>query len=282
MDLRRLKTIFICVLLVVNLVLGIMIYSAEGKEREIANVTRGNVERLLNRDMIFLSPSLEIPKSPEMKNIYLERMSADNEEFVAYLMQGKYSADEDGIYRNGGRSLEIRGDEFVYKNSSTEKAFEDFSSGNIEKVCRDEMEMLGIKEELYMFGGINQIENGVRAIFTMQYGNDVFFDAYISFDISKSGISISGKNLVSKLTASAQSEKFFNVNSVLLMLSKNPDFEKNKQTTIMSIKPGYYIGRNSEDFRNILAIPVWQIVTDSGNILYYDARNGDYISDRAE
>lgn len=281
MDLRRLKTIFIFVLLTINLVLGFMLYHVEGKEKEIAAATRSNVEGLLRRDMIYLAPNLDVPVSPEINNIYLERMSADNEEFAAYLLGGRYSVGSNGVYSNGGRSLEIRGDEFVYKNSSPDEIVEDFSSKSIEKVCRHEMETLGIKSELYMFGGINQIENGVRAVFTMQHGDDVFFDAYISFDISKSGIySISGKNLISKMTASARPEKYFNVSSVLLELSKNPDFEKKKHTTIVSIKHGYYIGRNTETFRNILAIPVWQIATDSGEILYYDARNGDYILDK--
>ena len=58
---------------------------------------------------------------------------------------------------------------------------------------------------------------------------------------------------------------------------KNPLLDKNKQHTIVSIKHGYYIGQGSENYRNILAIPVWQIATDSGLILYYDARNGNYI-----
>ncbi len=283
MDLRKLKTIFIFVLLIINAALGTMLYNAEGLEKEISGITRNNVEGLLRRDMIFLAPNLDIPSPPEIKNIYLEKMSADNEEFVMYLLRGKYVSDSEGVYRNGERSLEINGDEFVYKNSLPEKAVEDFSPNTIEKACRHEMDALGIKSELYTFGGINKLENGVRAVFTMQHDNDVFFDAYISFDVSNKGIhSISGKNLISRLTSSSRTKKYFNVSSILLELSKNPDFEKNKQITVMSIKHGYYIGRDTEAFRNILAIPVWQIVTDSGDILYYDARNGNYISDKAE
>ena len=113
MDLRRLKTIFIFVLLTINLLLGFMLYHVEGKEKQIAMATRSNVEGLLSRDMIYLAPNLDVPASPEINNIYLERMSADNEEFAAYLLGGRYTVGSDGVYSNGGRSLEIQGDEFV-------------------------------------------------------------------------------------------------------------------------------------------------------------------------
>ncbi len=278
MDLRRLKTVFIVVLIIFNLVLGIILYNAIRQEKEIANVTKSNVERILQRDMIYFAPNLEIPSSPEIHNVYLERMSADNEEFAVRMLGGKYSVNDSGVYKSGEKSLEISGDEFVYKNSAPEKTVSDFTPKGVEQVCRKEMEALGIKSELYMFGGINQIENGMRAVFTMQHENDVFFDAYISFDISNNGISsISGKNIISNMTASARNEKYFNISSVLLELPKSPHYDKSKKTVIMSIKHGYYIGGNIESYSNILAIPVWQIVTDSGEILYYDARNGEYI-----
>lgn len=278
MDLRRLKTVFIVVLLIINLALGVILYNAVRQDREIASVTKSNVERILQRDMIYFAPNLQIPEAPEIYNVYLERMSADNEEFATRMLDGKYSVDDDGVYRVGEKSLEINGDEFVYKNPSPEKTVSDFTPKGVEEACRKEMETLGIKSELYMFGGINQIESGMRAVFTMQHGKDVFFDAYMSFDITNNGISsISGKNIISNMTASARNEKYFNVSSVLLELPKLPHYDKSKKTIIMSIKPGYYIGGNTETYSNILAIPVWQIVTDSGEIFYYDARNGEYI-----
>ena len=278
MDLRRLKTIFIVVLVVFNLALSVMIYNVLRQEKEIAAITRRNVERILQRDMVYFAPNIEMPKSPEIHNVYIERMSADNEEFAVRMLGGKYNRKSEGVYVNGEKSLEIQGDQFVYKNEKPTNKLDDFNARTVEDACRKEMESLGIKSELYMFGGINQIKDGVRAIFTMQSGKDVFFDAYLSFDVSSNGVqSISGKNLISKLTTSEKKEKYFSASSVLLELPKAPGYDKTKKTIIMSIKPGYYIGGNVESFSNILAIPVWQIMIDSGEIFYYDARNGEVL-----
>lgn len=278
MDLRRLKTIFIFILIILNLALGIMVYDIIRQDREIASITRDNVEKLLERDMIYLAPNLEFLKSPEIYNIYLERTSADNDEFAARILGSKYYTNDNGVYSCDSKSLEIHGDEFIYKNAAPQNPISDFSPKKIEELCRNEMRILGMKSDIYQFGGTNQIENGVRAVFTMQHGDDVFFDAYITFDISTNGIrAISGKNPISNLTSSAISEQYVSLSSVLLEVAKSPYYEKNKKMVIVSVKHGYYIGGDIETFSNILAIPVWQIVTDSGNILYYDARNGQYI-----
>jgi len=67
--------------------------------------------------------------------------------------------------------------------------------------------------------------------------------------------------------------------SILADLVKSEGLEKNVGHTIVSIKPGYYIGKSEESYRNILAIPVWQIATDRGVILHYDARSGQKIEE---
>ena len=107
-----------------------------------------------------------------------------------------------------------------------------------------------------------------------------FFDAYISFDVSMDGIlGVSGKNIVSKIKASDSNTPYYSVISILADLVKSQELEKNAAHTIVSIRPGYYIGKSEESYRNILAIPVWQIATDRGHILHYDARNGQKINE---
>ena len=71
MDLRRLKTVFIVVLLIINLALGVILYNAVRQDREIASVTKSNVERILQRDMIYFATNLQIPEAPEIYNVYL-------------------------------------------------------------------------------------------------------------------------------------------------------------------------------------------------------------------
>lgn len=280
MDLRRLKTVFIIVLIVINFALISMLRGFENQEKEAVKAMNDNVSRLLQTNMIYLAPKLNITASPEIYNVYLERMANNNEELVTRFLKGKYTTSDGETYVNGSRSLHIGGDVFMYENSEPAEPVGDFSAKSIETVCRKEMKRLGIKSDLYKFNGVNNAENGIKAIFTARHGDAVFFDAYISFDIGSRGItSISGKNLISDMTVSNRNTPYFSINSILLDLAKNPVLDKTRKNIIVSIEHGYYIGQNTGEYRNILAIPVWQIATDSGDILYYDARNGGYISD---
>jgi len=183
-------------------------------------------------------------------------------------------------YKSGKGRLLLEGDEFKFFNSSPAGEIIDFSEENVEKLCRKEMERLGILSELYAFSGINFVDDGIRGIFTAQNEKTTFFDAYISFDITDKGISaVSGRNLISALEVSHSGADFLNIISILPDLSENSALEKGVAHTVVSITPGYYIGRTAESYKNILAIPVWQIATDSGKILYYDARNGNSIEE---
>lgn len=195
-------------------------------------------------------------------------------------MGDSYVENEPYSYSSDMGQLVIDGDEFKYFNAKPKTPVSDFSEKNIEKVCREEMKRLGMLSKQYVFGGVNFVDDGIKAIFTVQYNDDIFFDAYVSFDISESGIgAVSGRNLLSGLTASGGGQKFYSIISVLSDLAENPALEKNAAHTVVSIKPGYYIGTTAESYRNILAIPVWQIATDSGHILYYDARSGQSIKE---
>lgn len=281
MDLRRLKTIFIVVLICVNIVLLSVIHSVSRQESKIRDEMLSDAQTLLQKHMIFLAPKLEIPETPEVNNFYIERMSIDNREMVERFLGKGYTETREGVYRNGTKCLTVSGEDFEYTDEKPETP-SDFSSGGIEKLCRSEMETLGVLSKLYSFSGVNYVaEDRTRAIFTAQHEDALFFDAYISFDVTKDGIvSASGKNLISDLTVSGGSVPYVSVIGILPDLAENPNLDKNKRYTVVSVKNGYYIGRGAESYRNILAIPVWQIVTDMGDILYYDARNGNYVNDK--
>ena len=90
-------------------------------------------------------------------------------------------------------------------------------------------------------------------------------------------MAVSGKNLVSDMVTSRSNSRYLSIISVLPDIADNPELEKDVSHTIVSITHGYYIGKTLEKYRNILAIPVWQIATDTGHMLYYDARNGQSI-----
>lgn len=280
MDLRRLKTVFIVVLVVINIMFCAVIYNATNFEKEERITMTESLTRLLAKDMIYLPQRLEIPESPEIYNFYVEKMFGNNDDLIERFLGNNSQRISDSEYKSDKGRLLLDGDEFKFFNQSPAGEIVDFSEENIEKLCRSEMERLGILSELYAFSGINFVDDGIRGIFTAQNEKTVFFDAYISFDITNKGVSaVSGRNLISGLELSSGGTDFLSIISILPDLSENSMLEKGVAHTVVSVTPGYYIGRTAESYKNILAIPVWQIATDSGRILYYDARNGNCIEE---
>ena len=280
MDLRRLKTIFIIVLAFLNIMFCVILNNARNYEKEEQRIMVESLTQLLGKDMIYLPQKLEIPRTPEIYGFYLEKMFGENDDLVERFLGKEWQESEPGTYESQNGRLRIEGNEFKFFNKSEDENITDFSEESMEKLCRTEMERLGILSDLYVFSGINFVDDGIKAIFTAKHQDAVFFDAYISFDVTAGGISlVSGKNMVSDLDVTHSEEQFFNATSILPDLAQNTELKKGIAHTIVSITPGYYIGKTVESYRNILAIPVWQIATDSGMILYYDARNGQPIQE---
>ncbi len=278
MDLRRLKTIFIIVLVFLNIMFFVILNNAQNYEKEEQQIMTESLSQLLAKDMIYLPQKLEIPRPPDIYSFYMEKMFGENDDLVKRFLGKEWQQSKPGTYESENGRLRIEGNEFKFFNAGQNSNITDFSEESIEKLCREEMERLGILSDLYVFSGINFVDDGVKAIFTAKHQDAVFFDAYISFDVTAGGISlVSGKNMVSDLEVTHSEEQFFNATSILPDLAQNPELKKGIAHTIVSISPGYYIGKTVESYRNILAIPVWQIATDSGIILYYDARNGQPV-----
>ncbi len=279
MDLRRLKTIFIFILIGLNIIFGAVLYSARNYERDEHQAMTRSLSKLLAKNMIYLPEGLELPKSPEIDNFYLEKMFGDNADLADRFLGKNWTKDEKGQYKSEKGRLALDGDEFKFYIKNPMGSISDLSQETVEKLCRGEMQRLGIFSELYVFNGVNFVDEGVRAIFTAQQEEMFFFDAYISFDVGNNGITaISGRNMISNLVSADSDEVFFSITSILPELLENPTLKKGIAHTVVSITPGYYIGATEESYRNILAIPVWQIATDSGEIIYYDARNGRHIN----
>lgn len=280
MDLRRLKTILIFVLIGINIMLVVVLNNAKNYEREEKRIMTENLSGVLAKNMIYFSKGLEIPESPDIYNFYIEKMFGGKREMIVKFLGEDYEQESDGVYKSSMGRLHVDGDEFKYYNNNPSGSVTDFSQDNIEKLCRKEMEQLGIMPQVYQFNGLNFVEDGTRAIFTVRHDDAEFFDAYISFDLSEKGIfSVAGKNIISDFAVSGGTMPYFSVASVLTDIVKSEKLKKNIAHTIVSIRPGYYIGKGVESYRNILAIPVWQIATDSGVILHYDARNGQEVKE---
>lgn len=280
MDLRRMKTVFIFVLAAINIMMIGVLYTAKMYEKQEKETMIQNVSAILGKNRIFLPETLEIPDSPDISNYYIEKMFGSDREMIVKFLGEEYVQQGENSYQSDRGTLTVNGDGFTFQKAAPAGSVTDFSRDNIEKLCIEEMKAFGMMHDAYAFNGFNFVDSGTRAVFTVKKDKAEFFDAYVSFDVSDKGVyAISGRNIISGMTVSGGTSPYFNVCSILADLVKSKKIDTNAVQSIISIKPGYYIGKTAESYRNILAIPVWQIVTDRGVILHYDARNGMEITD---
>ncbi len=280
MDLRRMKTIFIFILIGINILLMLVLVGEKNSRNEEKRIIEQNLSNVLAKNMIYLSDSVEISDSPDIANFYIEKMFGSDNDMIRNFLGADYKSNGNGSFESESGVLFFEEDEFRFRKKKIQGEKVAFSEKKIEKLCRAEMEKIGMMQSVYEFNGFNYVENGTRAIFTVKHNNAEFFDAYVSFDVSEEGIfAVSGKNLISNMEVVGGESSYFSLVSVLADMAANDKLDKNLSHIIVSIKPGYYIGKSEESYRNILAIPVWQIATDKGIILHYDARNGKLIQE---
>ncbi len=277
MDLRRIKTITIAVLLIIFIMLSGFLISLNRRDKAIEKEANSRVVALLGKSNIILDKNLIPEKNERVEESYVEKIIPNDPVFIEKLLGKGYTKKEVGIYEKGGKALIIDGASFSYIAGENADSVKINDKTQIESYCREKLKWLGADEKLYAFSGVNMTDNTVKALFSGKHEKYEYFDSFITFELTEKGIkSVQAKNLLSSSTASQEKTALFSINSILLDIAGNPEMDKEKKTLVISIAKGYYIGRESS-YKKTMAVPVWQIALDDGTIMYYDARNGNYI-----
>ena len=114
MDLRRLKTIFIFILVALNIMFCAVLYSAQNYEKEERLAMTSSLTKLLAKNMIYLPEKTELPQSPKIYNFYLEKMFGNNEELADRLLGKDWTRIDDSQYKSEKGKLVLAGDEFKF------------------------------------------------------------------------------------------------------------------------------------------------------------------------
>lgn len=277
MDWYKIKNILIFILVSLNIVLFAVFYRVNTQDKIIEEQMRDNVVTILSANNISIDQET-IPESPQFfTGHYIERALSTNASFIEKVLGSSYTTSEN-TYQADDKTLSFSGNMIDFTDQSPDNPPGDFTEDNVEKYCLEEMKKLGINYKIYVYAGLNFSDNSVKAIFSPLIGNYEFFDSFISFDVTKDGISaMQGKNILLSKTVPSISTKVFDINSILLELCSNPAASSEQPNAIISIRLGLYIGGGEERYTNVLAIPAWQIAMQNGSIFYFDARNGNFI-----
>ena len=277
MDLRRVKAITIAVLLIIFIVMSGFLISLTKRDKAIEKEANEQVVALLAKSNIILDINIIPEENESVEESYVEKIIPSDHVFIENILGKGYLKKEGLTYENGNKRITIDGASFSYSAVPGEDSVKTNDRAQVESYCREKLEWLGADKDLYVFSGINKAGDTVKALFSGKCENYEFFDSFISFELTEKGIkSIQSKNLLSSNTVSQAKTALFSINSILLDVAGNPEMDKEKKTSVISIAKGYYIGRESS-YRKTMAVPVWQIALDDGTIMYYDARNGNYI-----
>lgn len=275
MDRAKIKTIFIIVLVIINISLLSFLISIVNREHRITKAAVNQMESLLIENNIMLDRKI-IPKvSSKINSFYIDRVTGESSEFVEALLGAEYERNDDGSFAAQDKVLSIDNDSIRFIDNSPVPIE---PTRNYENVCLEYMRKIGIKSDLYKYKSANPSGDNKKLIFVSEYDGYEIFDSYISLEISENGIcGMQAKNLILDSENADKKNKAVDINSVLVDLIKEYSTGNNKITNIVSIKLGYYIGKYTVDYNRVLSIPAWQIVTNDGRIYCYDARNGRYI-----
>ena len=280
MDFKRVKTILIVVLAAVNIALASWLTGIIYQDRDVSQRSDDQVVALLAERNIVLDKKKIPDTAGELPNCQVERMLDGDEKKVSKLLGGQYQKAADGSYVNGSKTLVISGDSFRLSDTRPEKPLSARTPEAVEAYCVEAMQEMGISTDNYFFSGMNAAGDNVKAIFISRFGKYDFFDANLEFELSDQGlVSVQGKNLIAANTVTGTKTDIFAIRSILVDFVNNPRLDTSRQTVIASIQLGYYIGHDAEQYKSVMAIPVWQIATEQGQIFYYDARNGKLLSD---
>lgn len=277
MDVAKVKTILIFVLVALNIALLSFLIGTRSQDSSVNQRSDDQVISLLSEKNVKLDKKLIPQKVSAVPNCLIERMLSGDDKIISKLLGGKYIKEEER-YINENKQLTLNGDAFRFTDAAPADPPTDTSPAGIEKYCANAMKHMGISAENYTFLGMNSAGENVKALFAPKCAEYSFFDANLDFEISANGlVSVQGKNLISSNTISGGKTEIFSIHSILVDFADNPYLDRTRQTVISGISLGYYIGHDAQQYKSVLAIPVWQIVSENGDIFYYDARNGKFL-----
>lgn len=281
MDWKRFKTIIIIALIFINIFLAVTYARMKLSEQNVSKDTRKNITAILKKSNITIDYDI-FPKNKESYTAcYISRFLPDDEKFISKVI-GEIDTYNDGVYSGKLGTLKISDEVFLFSLNSADKNAPDEESVSSEEtasaLCEKIMDNCGIYRELYSRRKFTHKKGkkSARLRYELSFDGYGFFDSYIDFEINEGGITkITGRNIVKNETAQPYEAKLMPMESVIVGVAADKKAEK--AVRITDITFGYILGNSESRYQSALALPIWRIRFDDGDIIYYDARNGSKL-----
>ena len=262
MEWSKIKTILICIFVVVNAFLFTVYF------KNIYIDTALDEDVIENTIIILSNNNIKIDKDTVPKNhsdVKICTVENDYKSVSEMLEDARQLSSKSSTDYLNPDNIKIKGNTFncvVNENNNVSKPL---------KYAKKAMKNTGLLEN----AEYSVREKGEYVYFYLKFEDKIFYDSYIRVKVTENGISeIYGHNWLGDSTTEVGLAQTVSPAQILIDFATKT---KTKETiTIKSVKSGYFIGDRDETVR-VTAFPVWEIVLDNGEIYYYDMRNGDLL-----
>jgi len=274
MDWSKSKSIFILMLLALNIVLLISILFYKG----IFTVSRDTIENTVS---ILESRNIQLKCDIPRQSGKIPAIKYDNSHFdidkIIQKLSGDGALKTDMLVQGndiiiGEKKIALKeGNVLVYENMNPSASVDVYNMDEVEKYAKKFLSDIGIKISAYKLDRQSRNEAGeVSLHYIEKFGKHFVYDSYIDIVIGEKGVkslNYSKKNF-KKLSSDA-----VNVMPAHQVLLKNLNKEEN--VVIVAIDIGYKSFAKDDETVETQEWPKWRIVFEDGTESYFSAVNGD-------
>ena len=263
MEWSKIKTILICIFVVVNAFLFTVYFKGMYVDTTLDDQVVENTITILSQNNIAIDKYV-MPKTHANAKV----CSVENKyNSVSVMLEAaRRISEEKGVQYLDDDSTKVRGNTFICAVNENNNVL------NPTKYAKKEMKKTGLLEDVEY----SVHERDGYVYFYLKFEDKIFYDSYIRVNVTEKGIQeIYGHNWMGDtITEGGLAET---VSPAQILIDFATDINTEKEITVDSVKAGYYIGDRDETVR-VTAFPVWEITLSDGRIYYYDMRNGDLLN----
>ncbi len=258
MEWSRVKSILICVFVLVNLFLLRVYINNNVSTVTLTEETLNNTVMALKNNNIEIDKSLISKKSPELPAFNITNKHINCRDFSLVLWE---NAKNNGFDYFNPKDTTFDGKTLVYKGQSGTDTIKDVKN-KIKKTGA----LYGYKYQL------TQKENTL--FFTAVYENMLLYDCTITAEITDGAVTITMSNWVADSFENSGYSSVITCPEALITFASEMKF--NDTFKIQSVEQGYIAGSRDNEIQTKTATPVWKI-TGNSKVYYIDMRNGDLL-----
>ncbi len=257
MEWSRVKSILICVFVLVNLILTKVYIDGNNSQIVVDKATITNTIKVLNTKNIYIDEDIIEKKTSDVPVFNISNTYKTTKELADSL----YNSETD--YFNPEKTT-FEGETVTYKATAEDykKVHKKLKETGIFNTCK-------YKRTVKKDGGITTLTYNV-------YNNGLLvYDTVLQAVIDKDNLTITLENWLGDNYKGTGYTNVQTAPETLISFSNGVSFEG--KLTVTAMERGYIAGDRKGELQTINAIPVWKITADNGNSYYIDMRNGDFL-----